>query len=100
MVILPVECVALRVFDCSVPETVSWPEPEIANCAPVPGSSTSMRRPRPSATDFRIFPTGSVTVVVLPEYEVVMPEPSLLHTRSEEHTSELQSRLHLVCRLL
>src|SRR2546429_2630757 len=25
---------------------------------------------------------------------------SLLETRSEEHTSELQSRLHLVCRLL
>src|ERR1041385_9360636 len=24
----------------------------------------------------------------------------LQHTRSEEHTSELQSRLHLVCRLL
>src|SRR2546422_5995582 len=23
-----------------------------------------------------------------------------IHTRSEEHTSELQSRLHLVCRLL
>src|SRR2546422_2187998 len=26
-------------------------------------------------------------------------EPTLVH-RSEEHTSELQSRLHLVCRLL
>src|SRR2546429_1589838 len=26
--------------------------------------------------------------------------PSLLRARSEEHTSELQSRLHLVCRLL
>src|SRR2546429_4576349 len=26
--------------------------------------------------------------------------PSALPTRSEEHTSELQSRLHLVCRLL
>src|SRR5205809_5489918 len=26
--------------------------------------------------------------------------PSALHCRSEEHTSELQSRLHLVCRLL
>src|SRR2546422_7210642 len=26
--------------------------------------------------------------------------PSESHTRSEEHTSELQSRLHLVCRLL
>src|SRR2546429_7302527 len=25
---------------------------------------------------------------------------SLIETRSEEHTSELQSRLHLVCRLL
>src|SRR2546422_6869690 len=27
-------------------------------------------------------------------------DPSELVTRSEEHTSELQSRLHLVCRLL
>src|SRR2546422_5326087 len=26
--------------------------------------------------------------------------PTLATTRSEEHTSELQSRLHLVCRLL
>src|SRR2546429_5935991 len=26
--------------------------------------------------------------------------PSLTNRRSEEHTSELQSRLHLVCRLL
>src|SRR2546429_6913166 len=30
---------------------------------------------------------------------VPMP-PSILSRRSEEHTSELQSRLHLVCRLL
>src|SRR5687768_18341339 len=32
-----------------------------------------------------------------------IPEPdgtTALHWRSEEHTSELQSRLHLVCRLL
>src|SRR2546422_4567040 len=28
------------------------------------------------------------------------PERSVLRLRSEEHTSELQSRLHLVCRLL
>src|SRR2546422_4859563 len=28
------------------------------------------------------------------------PEKLQLETRSEEHTSELQSRLHLVCRLL
>src|SRR2546422_7849494 len=28
------------------------------------------------------------------------PWPPPIHARSEEHTSELQSRLHLVCRLL
>ena len=28
------------------------------------------------------------------------PEPKQQSPRSEEHTSELQSRLHLVCRLL
>src|SRR5256884_6485653 len=28
------------------------------------------------------------------------PSPRCFPTRSEEHTSELQSRLHLVCRLL
>src|SRR2546422_2235546 len=29
-----------------------------------------------------------------------LPEERAFNTRSEEHTSELQSRLHLVCRLL
>src|SRR2546429_9291920 len=29
-----------------------------------------------------------------------LPKPRWKITRSEEHTSELQSRLHLVCRLL
>src|SRR2546422_1681429 len=29
-----------------------------------------------------------------------LPDPTIRATRSEEHTSELQSRLHLVCRLL
>src|SRR2546422_6756040 len=31
---------------------------------------------------------------------VAMASPAPLMMRSEEHTSELQSRLHLVCRLL
>src|SRR2546422_1962319 len=30
----------------------------------------------------------------------ITPAVALLDVRSEEHTSELQSRLHLVCRLL
>src|SRR2546422_11038412 len=39
---------------------------------------------------------ASVSSVAIQEN--VVPEQS--HARSEEHTSELQSRLHLVCRLL
>src|SRR5256884_6616151 len=34
------------------------------------------------------------------EYDALMNRLRDLETRSEEHTSELQSRLHLVCRLL
>src|SRR2546429_5140240 len=33
-------------------------------------------------------------------HDVRLREPNIMNTRSEEHTSELQSRLHLVCRLL
>src|SRR2546422_6354858 len=33
-------------------------------------------------------------------YEAELPSRHPASTRSEEHTSELQSRLHLVCRLL
>src|SRR2546422_8239373 len=32
--------------------------------------------------------------------EILFASLCLFHLRSEEHTSELQSRLHLVCRLL
>src|SRR2546422_8434159 len=38
--------------------------------------------------------------VVVPSLEEQMSEPRHRARRSEEHTSELQSRLHLVCRLL
>src|SRR2546422_7003035 len=38
------------------------------------------------------------SLVVLLQVKFQMGQPELL--RSEEHTSELQSRLHLVCRLL
>src|SRR2546429_3620979 len=49
--------------------------------------------------------TTTRTAMFLPSaerYSTVAWEPtwSLPSTRSEEHTSELQSRLHLVCRLL
>src|SRR2546429_7065590 len=34
------------------------------------------------------------------QHRVVADDVAAAHGRSEEHTSELQSRLHLVCRLL
>src|SRR2546422_5341845 len=42
----------------------------------------------------------TLSVAVDAEYGSLRPKGQLLFARSEEHTSELQSRLHLVCRLL
>src|SRR3712207_7007351 len=55
--------------------------------SPFPPASTS--RPRDSSSTAGTG-TGSV-----PWWGVIVPDP-----RSEEHTSELQSRQYLVCRLL
>src|SRR2546422_4493706 len=42
----------------------------------------------------------AVTLVGFGTFSVARRKPRTLKNRSEEHTSELQSRLHLVCRLL
>src|SRR2546422_7865052 len=42
----------------------------------------------------------SCAMTALPSGSVSSLEPVSKSSRSEEHTSELQSRLHLVCRLL
>src|SRR2546422_2039481 len=45
--------------------------------------------------------SGAQRSIVSPrKSSVCCPWPSISWGRSEEHTSELQSRLHLVCRLL
>src|SRR2546422_4507788 len=43
---------------------------------------------------------GAIDQHAVLDHEVVGHRPFLPDSRSEEHTSELQSRLHLVCRLL
>src|SRR2546422_8271263 len=45
---------------------------------------------------------GPMTLTVLEEWGIKRCEDfgEIVFNRSEEHTSELQSRLHLVCRLL
>src|SRR5687768_18187214 len=57
----------------------------------------------PYTTLFRSPRSGDLYSFVLPRFSLQMSD--LRHAfrnekRSEEHTSELQSRLHLVCRLL
>src|SRR5258707_7495313 len=66
-----------------------------------------IRRP-PRSTLFpytTLFRSSSITTPWLiarapPESPVPAPRGAKLTSRSEEHTSELQSRQHLVCRLL
>src|SRR5216684_4660156 len=59
-----------------------------------------IRRP-PRST---LFPYTTLFRSIVDGREPVAPERGAFlhpaHDRSEEHTSELQSRLHLVCRLL
>src|SRR2546429_4141494 len=62
----------------------------------------------PYTTLFRSLLSGVKTAIVeckalfaeVPVTEVFCADDIFLAMRSEEHTSELQSRLHLVCRLL
>src|SRR2546422_1924150 len=48
----------------------------------------------------QILPDGVIRLKVAPEVSALDFANGLNVSRSEEHTSELQSRLHLVCRLL
>src|SRR2546422_7869508 len=57
-----------------------------ARCAPVVASATQASKTKATLRD------GTASMVLMAIF--------LLRVRSEEHTSELQSRLHLVCRLL
>src|SRR5690625_6421539 len=69
------------------------------------GLSFSVGRPIADFTSLRFSARGSVTRYVLepPRAECEFDEAGNIenaNARSEEHTSELQSRGHLVCRLL
>src|SRR2546429_5502298 len=55
----------------------------------------------PYTTLFRSpFTFGSMVGCFSYVFDSTAPRKSCRYPRSEEHTSELQSRLHLVCRLL
>src|SRR5687768_17882217 len=56
---------------------------------------------RPGKIRFRYNPPSKEEIVSVGRgFYVINREDRTQYARSEEHTSELQSRLHLVCRLL
>src|SRR6266550_4818755 len=57
--------------------------------------TTLFRSPRPIPITIRPFEMSCIVA-----YQLAVTVGSRMPGRSEEHTSELQSRLHLVCRLL
>src|SRR2546422_3690061 len=60
-------------------------------------------RPRGVESIIRVAPLGRMALAVMPYLASALAVDQVsprMPARSEEHTSELQSRLHLVCRLL
>src|SRR5256884_6708206 len=55
---------------------------------------------RDGAREMQVLSTGSTARKVQAQAAATGAAPFWRSSRSEEHTSELQSRLHLVCRLL
>src|SRR2546422_4382201 len=73
------------------PYTTLFRSPMFAGLLDVKVSREEARRDR--ATIERVL-------AQLPESALAVDALGMIGSRSEEHTSELQSRLHLVCRLL
>src|SRR5437870_11229313 len=72
--------------DGAAPATVTAPAPPSAQILPTPAPSGRMLTPATEGREQEVTVETDLVKVVL--------------SRSEEHTSELQSRGHLVCRLL
>src|SRR5438309_4246297 len=80
-------------------EAISWePSPDIA-CTGLPialAQSLDQRSPQRLSVAFEPSTTLSISAIT-PRTRMIA---EMLKVRSEEHTSELQSQFHLVCRLL
>src|SRR5438132_9461429 len=71
-----------------------------APSAQVLGANSSRERCRHKSQQRERFPLIPYIYVRIYQYRQNVPRGTLLHFRSEEHTSELQSHSDLVCRLL
>src|SRR5687768_18064612 len=88
------------------PRSTLFPYTTLFRSKSAPLTACSPRRaiPRSSAIASAVPPPKPNPLRFIPHpSSFILPDVQLPHappTRSEEHTSELQSRLHLVCRLL
>src|SRR5690625_5652271 len=71
--------------------------PALASCGGTDAETTPTGASDGGSADPGAFPA---TISHLYGDTEIVSEPQRIATRSEEHTSELQSRRHLVCRLL
>src|SRR2546422_3478112 len=72
----------------------------IDGCAPLLWFFELSTTTSPAASSNFQWPASVAALSSTPVAKSDLTWPSVRATRSEEHTSELQSRLHLVCRLL
>src|SRR3989449_3708047 len=77
------------------PRSTLFPYTTLFRSASMARRSRAARLAASAATAPPLIPSISCSATTMPS----SPETSIA-PRSEEHTSELQSRLHLVCRLL
>src|SRR2546422_8327107 len=76
------------------------PNAVVINASAIPADTAPSEPPPPDAAMPVNALTIPITVPSRPTNGAVEPVVAKMPRRSEEHTSELQSRLHLVCRLL
>src|SRR3712207_8847468 len=79
------------------PTSPLFPYPPLFRSSPPPPSPTGAGG---TAAKSRCPPAARAIARPRPAHPAPFPPPRSSPTRSEEHTSELQSRQYLVCRLL
>src|SRR5699024_12095410 len=92
----PQACIFPSVFDENV-KPVSSKIGKASMSALIPNTRPSVS---PSKTPITPVPPSHISNLISVSFNVLYIKLVVLNSRSEEHTSELQSRFDLVCRLL
>src|SRR5690625_6389970 len=91
-----IDCSTLPPTTTTVPS--SWPSSSLFSSSSLLFWAIAIDEVNANSIDTK--PAITLIFVISHLLRSIMTFPHALHCRSEEHTSELQSRGHLVCRLL